>query len=281
MSSLSSELRRDLEAAFGDARVVMLHAAPREIGLVDGGGRAIFDGILEVLGPSRTLVVPAFTNQLTDPSHWVNPPAPPERWETIRAEMPLFDPHETPPYQLGAIPALAYRHLRAARSPHPVMSLVAIGPDAEGLMQSHAITDPMGRRSPWPRLVEVDARVVLLGVGLTRCTLVHYAEHLAGVPYEDLATCTFPLEIEGERHFVEAEPSGGDCSEGFDALFPHLERARVVEHRRVGRARTMSFSARDLLRVAAEVLRADPLALLCNFVTCHLCSRARVDGASP
>lgn len=280
-------LRSDLAAAFGDARVIMLHAAPRAIGPVEGGASAIFDAVLDVLGDARTLVLPAFTHHLTDPAQWTNPPAPPERWDAIRAEMPLYDPAETPPFRLGAIPALAHRHPRAVRSPHPVMSLLGIGPDAPRVLERHAVTDPMGPRSPWPRLVEADARVVLLGVGLTRCTLVHYAEHLADVPYAQLVTCRFPLEIEGERHFVEAEPSGGDCSEGFDALFPHLERARVVEHRRVGQARTMSFAVRDLLAVAGDVLRADPFALLCHDDACGQCTSARapvperVDGTTP
>jgi aminoglycoside 3-N-acetyltransferase len=273
---LPSMIRADLERALGDSELIVLHSAPRSIGRVVGGIESVANVLLDVLG-DRTLVFPTFTTQRTDPSTWAYPSAPPELWEQIRQEIPLFDPRTSPPRGMGSLVGLLWT--RAERSFHPVESVAAIGPRARELVSPHPIDDPMGPRSPWARLYEHDARVVLLGVGLSSCSILHHAERMAEVPYLEATAYAMPLaplEPGGERAWIEVE-SGNNCSEGFPRLEPRLRIAGLVSETMVGRASTMSFSARTLVDAAKAVLEDEPYFLLCDLPECPFCPAARPD----
>lgn len=269
---LPSDLRRDLLAAVGDAEVLVLHSAARAVGPVAGGAESIARALLDVC-VGRTLMVPTFTSFRTDPSTWVAPPAPEDRFDAIRDELPLFDPDWSPPWGMGRLVDLVWRAPGAVRSFHPVESVAAIGPKAEHLVRPHPLDDPMGPRSPWARLCELDATVVLLGVGLDRCSLLHHAERMAEVPYVDVSYA-MPIALDGDRTWIEVT-SGNNCSEGFPRLEPTLRRAGLVRDVLVGEARTMVLSARSLVEQARLALARDPTALLCLEEECVACACAR------
>lgn len=269
---LPSDLRRDLAAAIGDAEVIVLHSASRAVGPVAGGAESIARALLDVCA-GRTVLVPTFTPLRTDPSTWTSPPAPADRLDDIRDELPLFDPDWSPPWGMGRIVDLVWKAPRALRSFHPVESVAALGPRAEHLVRPHPLDDPMGPRSPWARLCELDATVVLLGVGLDRCSLLHHAERMAEVPYVDVSYA-MPLALDEDRVWIEVT-SGNNCSEGFPRLEPTLRRAGLVRDVLVGEARTMVLSARSLVEEAKQALARDPMALLCLDEECVACACAR------
>ncbi|MGZ5968572.1 MAG: AAC(3) family N-acetyltransferase [Polyangiales bacterium] len=273
---LPSMIRADLERALGSSEIVVLHSAPRSIGRVVGGIESVANVLLEVLG-ERTLVFPTFTTQRTDPSTWAFPSVPREMWAAIREEIPLFDPRTSPPRGMGSLVNLLWP--RAERSFHPVESIAAIGPRAREIVSRHPIDDPMGPRSPWARLYDHDARVVLLGVTLSSCSILHHAERMAEVPYLEATAYAMPLaplEPGGERIWVEVE-SGNNCSEGFPNLEPRLRIASLLEETNVGMARTLVSSARSLVDAAKAVLADEPYSLLCDLPECPFCPAARGD----
>jgi aminoglycoside 3-N-acetyltransferase len=273
---LPSEVRDGFAAAIGDAELVLLQSAPRTIGHVIGGPDAIVQALVEALGPQRTVMVPTFTTALTDPSGWTRPAAPQERWDEIRRELPLYDPRRSSPRKMGRIADLLWRLPDAKRSAHPVESIAALGPLAGELTYAHPIDDPMGPRGPWARLVSLDARVLLLGVGLERCSLLHHCERMADVPYQALAGYAVPVDIDGERRWIEVEESGGNCSDGFPKLVPALEAKGAFGRVSIGQAETLVLSARTLFEVATAALARDAAALLCDDESCPLCPAARV-----
>jgi aminoglycoside 3-N-acetyltransferase len=265
---LPSEIASAFAAAFGDAGVIVLHSAPRAIGSVPGGiesiGRALF-----AAAEGRTLVVPAFTSSRIDPSCAPDPRAPIELWDAIRDELPLYEPATSPPEAMGALATCVWRADGSVRSSHPVESVVAHGPRAASIVDPHPLDDPMGPRGPWARLHALDATIVMLGVGLERCSILHHAERMAEVPY--LAPYSMPVAIDGERVWIEAEGANG-CAAGFPRLKPVLTGA-IAEHR-VGEARVLAVRARPLVDAAVALLRRDPLALLCSNEGCAACRTA-------
>ena len=269
---LPSHIHDDFAAAVGDARVVVLHSAARAVGPVAGGAESIARAILDACA-GRTLLVPTFTPLRTDPSTWTSPPAPPELVDEIRAELPLFDPAWSPPWGMGRIADLVLRSAGALRSFHPVESVAAVGPDADWLVRPHPLDDPMGPRSPWARAVAVDATIVLLGVGLERCSLLHHAERMAEVPYVDVSYA-MPVALDGERAWIEVT-SGNNCSEGFPRLLGPLSRSGALRETRVGDARTSVLSARGVFELARATLTTDPGGLLCADEACVACGCAR------
>jgi aminoglycoside 3-N-acetyltransferase len=266
---LPSEIAAQLADAFGDAEVIVLHSAPRTIGWVAGGVEGIASALFSA-ARGRTLVVPTFTVQRMDPSTWFNPPAPPELWDAIRDELPIYDPDRSPPRGMGKLAEQVWRAEGAIRSSHPVESIAAVGPRAAEIARPHPIDDPMGPRSPWARLHALDARIVLVGVGLERCSILHHAERMAEVAYIAAAAYGMPVVIDGERRWVEAE-SGNNCSDGFPALEPSIS----FEEFRVGDASVKVASARALVDTARTELARDAGSLLCRRDGCVACDAAR------
>lgn len=256
-----------LEAAFGDAEVIVLHAATRALGPIPGEGASPVDRFVAALraaADGRTLVVPTFSMQCADPSAW---PDPPDDLEAARAAH-RPDPARTPT-GMGRWVERLLPHL--ARSSHPTESVGAIGPDAARLVAPHPIDDPLGPRSPWARLVAADARVVLLGVGLERCTLLHHAERTAEVPYLDGGAYLVPVFVDGTRTWVDVV--GNRCARGFPRLGARLPAVHVP----VLGATARVLGARSLHDVARSALAEDPGALLCD--ECLACAVARDDIA--
>lgn len=242
-----------LDVAFGAAELVVLHAATSALGPLEGGADAFVSALREARR-DRTLFVPTFTMHLADPPSGPEPapgtdprtPAGMGRW--VERLLPFLD----------------------ARSSHPTESVGALGPHAS-IVGPHPIDDPMGPRSPWARLVERDARVVLLGVGLERCSLLHHAERMAEVPYLDGSAYLVAVDVDGDPSWIEVV--GNRCSEGFPRLLPRL----APESVRVLGAEATIVGARTLFDVARTALREDPGALLCS--SCLACMVARDDIA--
>lgn len=156
---------------------VLVHSSLRSLGWVCGGAVAVSQGLLDVLGPQGTLVVPTHTGDNSDPALWQNPPVPESWWPEIRATMPPFDPMITPTYGMGAIPELVRRWPGALRSDHPHLSFAAVGAGASEVTAGHRLDCQLGDHSPLGALERAGASVLLLGVGFGSCTAFHLAEY--------------------------------------------------------------------------------------------------------
>jgi aminoglycoside 3-N-acetyltransferase len=84
-----------------------------------------------------------------------HPPVPEAWWPVIRDHMPGFDPQITPSQGVGALPEVV----------RMLMSFAAIGPQAEPITAGHVLESGLGKGSPLARLYELDAAILLLGVG--------------------------------------------------------------------------------------------------------------------
>ena len=172
-ASLAADLRALGVRAGG---VLVVHASLSKIGWVAGGAPAVLHALLDVLGPAGTLVVPAHSNHLSDPSGWGNPPVPEAWWDEIREALPAYRADETPAPWMGALAATVLCRRDAVRSPHPHYSFAAIGPLAHELCGTHPLDWSIGPDTPLGRVSGHDGQVLLLGVGHESNTSLHVAE---------------------------------------------------------------------------------------------------------
>jgi aminoglycoside 3-N-acetyltransferase len=196
--SISQDLRN---LGLQGGQTVLVHSALSAFGYVVGAERSVVTALLDTLGPDGTLVVPTHSSDLSDPSQWAHPPIPPSWWNTVRAEMPAYDPQLTGTRKMGAIPEFV-RHLPGAiRSAHPKSSFCALGPNADFITANHGLENGFDDHSPLGRLYDLGASILLLGVGHLNNTMLHLAEGRAPAT-RPVTTDGSPMMVNGVREWV-------------------------------------------------------------------------------
>lgn len=157
----ASRLRSDLHAlGLLQGERLLVHASLSALGFVPGGVQTVLQVLMDVVGPSGLLAMPAFTTGLTDPAGWRNPAVPEDWIEPIRAETPVYDPYLSPSRGVGAISEAFRTAPGVVRSVHPQVSFAAWGTGAEAIVAPHELNAWMGETSPLARLYDVDAHPV-------------------------------------------------------------------------------------------------------------------------
>jgi aminoglycoside 3-N-acetyltransferase len=271
VNKLTADLQRLGVKAGG---LLVVHSGYRSIGGVEGGPAGVVAALRSAVGDEGTVMAPAFTTDLIDPSTWPVPPGREER-ARILADMPYYDPHVSVPFKMGAVPVALWRTSGTLRSAHPVTSWAVLGGRAEELTVDHPFEDPEGVDGPVGRAWRADAQVLLLGCGHDANTTIHLAESLLDMPHLRTLPDRCPVRAEsGEREWRPVTKTT-KCSDGFTKIEPHLERAGVIRRGQVGSAEAQLLRSRDIVRGATELLAREPAALLCDDPECVHCPTSR------
>jgi aminoglycoside 3-N-acetyltransferase len=155
--------------------VVMLHSSLRSLGYVEGGPTVVIEALYEAISPEGTLIVPTYYQ----PGGSI--------LATCKMEGYFFDPriHGT---GLGALPAAFLKFPGVERSIHPTHSVSAVGPQARFITESHHLAPSIfGEGSPWQRCVELEGKILGLGITMGPVTFYHLLE--------DMLLDDFPLPV--------------------------------------------------------------------------------------
>ena len=140
--------------------------------------------LLDVVGEEGTLVFPSW--------HYLG------RAETyVKNPNSVFNVKKSPTF-LGLLPELARRHKNAFRSLHPTTSIVAIGKHAEMLVSEHHLdVYPQGEKSPFYKLIHLDAKIIGLGEKVVSLSFVHCVEDIMKkeFPYKNLLDEIFDCQV--------------------------------------------------------------------------------------
>lgn len=221
--------------------VLVVHTAFSKLPPIDGGPRALIDGLLGTIGAEGTLVMPAMSDD---------------------DEVP-FDARTTPCHGMGVTADTFWRMPGVLRSDNP-HSFAAFGPHAAEITKPHPLDVPHGLDSPIGRVFELRGQVLLLGVGHDANTIIHLAENLAAVRYRRAKYLTLPT---GRFDYAEID----HCCENFNRMDEWLDAAR--RQRRNAFARLIE--SRDIVEVALEHLREREDVFLHPRGICEECDDAR------
>lgn len=90
----------------------------------------------------------------------------------------MFDVRGTPS-RMGLVTEMFRRAPGTLRSLHPTHPVLANGPAAKDLISEHQIAStPCGAHSPFAKLLNVNAKIALLGTGIGALTFFHFIEEL-------------------------------------------------------------------------------------------------------
>jgi aminoglycoside 3-N-acetyltransferase len=239
---------------------VIAHASLKKFGTIRGAAKTViqamltsFNGVIMPTFTYKTMITPEVgppNNGITYGSGKdLNKMA-----EPFRIDMP-------PDKMMGALPMALLHEKDVLRTSHPILSFA--GMQADEILLAQTLFDPL---APIRELAEKDGWVVLINVDHSVNTSIHYAEKLAG-RRQFVRWAMTPGRI------VECPGFPGD-STGFNAIEELIEpNTRRVE---VGKeAFIQAVPLKRLIDATVELIKKDPLALLCQRDDCERCNAVR------
>ncbi|MCA2963743.1 MAG: aminoglycoside 3-N-acetyltransferase [Acidobacteriaceae bacterium] len=231
--------------------VVMVHASVRSIGPVTGGVNVVLQALLDAVGPTGTLAAYVDFEPFYE--------------DDDTAEVPVFDKriahaardhgilHETIRTWPGAL-----------RSDHPDAGVAAIGPLAAWITTGHPFHYGYGPGTPFARILQANAQVLLLGAPLDTITLLHYAEHEARIPgkrirrYRRLMPTPQGPQWTGFEEFDTADPVNSELPiDVFARIAADCLTTGQASAGPVGAASSYRFPAPELVRFGTLWLEQD------------------------
>lgn len=249
---------RELGIQTGDK--VMVHASLKGFGRVQGGADTVIDALLEAVGDSGILAMPAFTDCVDG-----SPAA-------------AFDPAVTPPESwIGIIPETFRKRPGVCRSNHPTHSVCAAGKEAEAFLQQADIYDCFAKDGPWERLRSQGGKLLFLGEAVGSNTFLHACEAW----YNQYLDETFGriATPDGEK-LVRIINYPGGCRGGWYKLgrkapyYQKLLRRGLYRFAKVGNTVLTLCEAGPVAEAMKEILEKDPFILL-HKRGCRDCARLR------
>jgi aminoglycoside 3-N-acetyltransferase len=136
------------------------HSSLSRFGHVEGEADTVIDALLETVGEKGNIVMSTHSANVSEDKRTPEEIAMGVSW--LLKLLP-YDPKETP-VRTGIIPETFRKRPGVVRGSHPSNSIAALGPKAKELSEG------------WHKLFEMDGYILLIGVGLERCSAMHLAE---------------------------------------------------------------------------------------------------------
>ena len=234
-----------LELGLKKGDVVLVHSSFKSLGPVEGGAQDVIDGFTDILSDEGTLVMPTFVQ--TDFENAYN------TW------------HIDKPSDTGYLTNYLRKLPNAHRSDQATHSVAAIGKLAHELTKTHGHTSkrignlgdtPFSADSPWEKMYDLNAKVVLLGVDFMSVTFRHYAEYV----YVDKCLKS-----------IENHPKHKDLKSALDVFnkhdaWPHvynnwvgeqLMKKNAIKKSKCGEAELMCFESKVFVDFVLEALESE------------------------
>jgi aminoglycoside 3-N-acetyltransferase len=249
-----------IEAAGLANSVIALHSSLSSFRHLEGGAETVVRAFLDT---GCTLVVPTFTYgcQVPPPPGWFlaqNGDEGSREYDDADA-LPFVSASPMIERSMGAIPAHILTLPARVRGDHPLNSFAAIGPRAAEIIAAQGMLNVYG---PYKKMYTWDdAYVLLMGVGLTRTTPIHFAEEQSG----KRLFRRWASQADGTAIEVEV----GSCSGGFDHFDPVV--SGIEKTIQVGDSRWRIFPFKSFIDTVAAAIRQTPTITHCDNPDCIRC----------
>jgi len=225
---ITAELHR-LGIQPGD--LLIAHTSLRAFGWVQGGAEAVVEALLDVVGPTGTVMVPTFNH----------------------SRVKVFDPETTPSHN-GAVTEALRKRPNALRSLHPTHPYAAIGRDAAELTAGNLEVGTFDPASPLGKLADRGGWIVLLGVGLGANTCLHIGQATAQAHCLGYGRERSFVKLDGEVREVRSTLwRDGRCPLETRPVEARLRQRDLIRDGQVGSAEVHVMPGRDVIAVTVEL----------------------------
>lgn len=220
---------------------IMIHSSMKSIGEVEGGADTVLDVFSEFM-KDGLLVFPTHT------------------WDYVQQKNPKFYVRSSPSH-IGILTELFRKRPNVIRSWHPTHSVGSLGKDAKDFTAGNETFDtPAARGSSYGKLLDREAKILLVGVDLRRNTFIHGIEEWENIPgrfkddYEDLITVLpdgTEIPVPSRRHIP-------GISEHYWKVEKLLFEKGAIEYAQFGNARVLVCDTVGLTKYITKMLEIDP-----------------------
>ena len=214
--------------------IIMVHSSFKSLGAIENGAATVIEGIQTALGSDGTLVFPTFCQKdfLNCYKTW----------------------HLDKESDTGYLTNYFRKLPGSLRSDHPTHSVAASGKYAYELTVTHGLTGkrfgnygdtPFAADSPFEKMYQMDAKVVLIGVDERYITFRHYAEYC----YMEKMLNTICAHPEYKQMKAQLWDFGKK------GIWPHTENKHTIKRlQEKGMVYTTQCGTAQLLCVSAKAL---------------------------
>lgn len=240
-----SKLQEDIEnLGIASSDTLLVHSSMKAVGEVENGAETVLDAFIYCLRDGL-LVFPTHT------------------WDKIGHDTNIFDPL-TEPSCVGILTNLFMKRPGVVRSWHPTHSVAALGRGAEDYVAGEENYDtPCSRNGCWGKLYDLGAKVLFLGCGLTKNTLIHGVEEWNHIPNR-LLKKPRRLKIRKPDGTLLNRPMhghyhpSGDVSHNYGKLEAPLLYTGIAQKGKIGDAVSVLCDIRRMVDLTSSFLKRNP-----------------------
>lgn len=223
---------------------LLIHSSMKSIGAVDGGADTVLDAFSEYL-KDGLLILPTHT------------------WRQMNAEYNVFDVN-TEPSCVGILTEIFRKRPGVVRSWHPTHSVAALGKDAQAYTAGdQRWNTPCARESAWGKLYDRQAKILFIGIGFNRNTIIHGVEEWNDIPNRLTAEpVAFKVRTpDGQLLESPSHPHQspvGSISENYPKLEEPCLRKGIATIGKFGDAQTILCDVVPMVDLTSSFLQREP-----------------------
>ncbi|MBY9005779.1 MAG: AAC(3) family N-acetyltransferase [Candidatus Lokiarchaeota archaeon] len=263
------DIREVLKELDLDKKLACIHSSLKSFGYVKGGPKSIVDAFLE---RNYTIIVPTFSYDFEIPMFdkknipQQNGLSSYENHNPIEIINRYYSPSSNEiHYSMGLIPKYILSIPNRKRGNHPLNSFSAVGKKAKHYIKNQK---PKNVYAPLIELYKNDGYLFLMGVDLTKATIIHYTENLTGR--------NLFIRWANDSEFKPISVNIGGCSDGFNNFNPYI---KGIERKiMIGDSIWRIFHLKSFVKIIVDVIKSNPEITHCDNQDCIRCNDAIKGG---
>ena len=235
--------------------ILNIKVSYKSIGEIDGGIKTFIEALLDVVGKNGTIFTDSFVRSHTP-------------FELFFSPTKCIVDENTKSYA-GYVANALIKHPNAKRSPHPIQKFVAVGANADIVLNHKADSEPYSTLYEIAQLgaknIRIGAENKVVGVGTTHVAIdkLKWKQKIAknGVIY---------IEDGKKKTFYGFWPNA--CKIAFNNMLPlHRKFGGIINEGKVGKADAVLSDMKKTLDIELTLGKQYPYFLKCEDPTCFVC----------